>query len=56
LVHAEPDTLRYRLWHLPAKLTRHARRRWLKISQTWPWKDAFLICWQRLTSLPTAPA
>jgi hypothetical protein len=52
---AEPDTLRYRLWALPARLVRHARARVLKISRTWPWKDAFLACWQRLCALP-APA
>jgi hypothetical protein len=22
---ADPDTLRYRIWHLPARLARHAR-------------------------------
>jgi DDE family transposase len=49
---AEPDTLRYRLWHLPARLARHARQRVLKISRTWPWKDAFLTCWHRLCALP----
>jgi hypothetical protein len=49
---AEPDTLRYRLWALPARLVRHARARVLKISTTWPWKDAFLVCWQRLCALP----
>jgi hypothetical protein len=52
---AEPDTLRYRLWHLPARLARHARKRVLKISATWPWKEAFTTCWQRLLTLP-APA
>ncbi|MGH3407334.1 MAG: IS1380 family transposase [Streptosporangiaceae bacterium] len=52
---AEPDTLRYRLLSLPARLVRHARQRVLKISRTWPWKDAFLACWQRLCALP-APA
>jgi hypothetical protein len=52
---AEPDTLRYRLLSLPARLVRHARARMLKISRTWPWKDAFLACWQRLCALP-APA
>jgi Transposase DDE domain group 1 len=52
---AEPDTLRYRLLSLPARLVRHARQRVLKISRTWPWKEAFLICWQRLCALP-APA
>ena len=52
---AEPDTLRYRLLSLPARLVRHARARVLKISRTWPWKDAFLTCWRRLSALP-APA
>jgi len=52
---AEPDTLRYRLWALPARLACHARQRVLKISRTWPWKDAFLACWRRLCALP-APA
>jgi hypothetical protein len=49
---AEPDTLRYRLWALPARLVRHARQRVLKISRTWPWREAFLACWQRLCTLP----
>jgi Transposase DDE domain group 1 len=52
---AEPGTLRYRLLSLPARLVRHARARVLKISRTWPWKDAFLACWVRLCALP-APA
>jgi hypothetical protein len=52
---AEPGTLRYRLWNLPARLVRHARKHTLKISATWPWKDAFTTCWQRLCLLP-APA
>jgi hypothetical protein len=52
---AEPETLRYRLLSLPARLVRHARARVLKISRTWPWKEAFLACWQRLCALP-APA
>ena len=49
---AEPDTLRYRLLNLPPRLVRHARARVLKISRTWPWKKAFLTCWQRLCALP----
>jgi hypothetical protein len=52
---AEPDTLRYRLLSLPARLVRHARQRILKLSLTWPWAEAFLTCWQRLCALP-APA
>ena len=52
---ADPDTLRYRIWHIPARLARHARQRTLGISPDWPWKDAFLTCWHRLCALP-APA
>jgi len=54
---AEPDTapLTGRIWHLPARLAHHARQRILKLSPDWPWKDAFLACWQRLCALP-APA
>jgi len=52
---AEPGTLRHRLWHVPARLARHARRRTLKISRDWRWKDAFVTCWQRISALP-APA
>jgi hypothetical protein len=49
---ADPDTLRYRIWHIPARLAHHARQRILKISPGWPWKDAFLTCWRRLCALP----
>ena len=52
---AEPGTLRYRLLSLPARLVRNTRARVQKISRTWPWKEAFLTCWQRLCALP-APA
>jgi Transposase DDE domain group 1 len=49
---ADPETLRYRVWHLPARLARHARERLLRISPDWPWTEAFLTCWQRLCTLP----
>jgi hypothetical protein len=49
---AEPDTLRHCLWHVPGRLVRHARRRTLKVSRHWRWKDAFLTCWQRISALP----
>jgi len=52
---AAPDTLRYRVWHVPARLVRHARKRVLKISPDWPWADAFITCWNRICAL-TAPA
>jgi len=52
LARAEPQTLRYCLWHMPARLVSHARRRIVKISTTRPWKAAFLICRQRIRALP----
>ena len=52
---ADPDTLRYRIWHLPARLARHARQRTLAISPDWPWTQAFLACWHRLCALPHQP-
>jgi hypothetical protein len=55
---ANPGTLRHRVWHLPARLARHARharQRTLAISETRPWAGTFLTCWQRLCALP-APA
>jgi hypothetical protein len=55
LRHADPETLRYRVWHIPARLARHARQRTLAIGPDWPWTQAFLACWQRLCALP-APA
>ncbi|MEV6841478.1 transposase [Streptomyces sp. NPDC051133] len=54
LADAEPDTMRFRLYHLPAHLARHARRRWLRIETTWPWADAFATSWRRLGTLPAA--
>ncbi|MFI9776710.1 transposase [Streptomyces sp. NPDC051956] len=52
LADAEPDTMRFRLYHLPARLADHARRRWLRSEATWRWAKAFVSCWQRLTTLP----
>ncbi|MBB5489783.1 IS1380 family transposase [Nocardiopsis metallicus] len=53
LADAEPESMRFRIYHLPARLARHARRRFLRIERSWPWAEAFTTCWQRLTALPT---
>jgi len=55
LAKAEPKTLRYRILHAAARLARGARRRRLKIAATWPWADAIVTAWDRLTALPHAP-
>ncbi|GAA3376378.1 hypothetical protein GCM10020367_47840 [Streptomyces sannanensis] len=54
LADAEPTTMRLCLYHLPARLANHARRRWLRIDATWPWAQAFTTRWNRLTQLPPA--
>ena len=55
LAKAEPKTLRYRILHATARLTRSSRRRQLKIPATWPWADAIATAWARITALPQAP-
>jgi len=55
LAKAEPKTLRYRLLHAAARLTRSGRRRHLKIAATWPWAPAIITAWERVTALPHAP-
>ena len=44
-----------RLWAPPARLVRHARARVMELSRAWPWKEAFLACWQQLCALPAPP-
>ena len=55
LAKAEPKTLRYRILHAAARLTRSGRRRHLKIAATWPWAQAIVTAWQRITALPQPP-
>jgi Transposase DDE domain group 1 len=55
LAKAEPKTLRLRILHAAAQLTRSGRRRRLKIATTWPWATAIVHAWERLSALPHAP-
>ncbi len=48
----EPKRLRYRLWHVAAKLTRHARRHILHLPADWPWAAAIMRAFKRLAALP----
>jgi hypothetical protein len=52
LAAAEPKRLRYRLLHVPARITRSARRTRLRIAQSWPWADQLATAFTRLHSLP----
>jgi hypothetical protein len=55
LARAEPKTLRYRILHAAAKLTRGGRRRRLGIAATWPWAADIITAWDRISALPQAP-
>jgi hypothetical protein len=49
---AEPKTLRYRLWHIAARVVRHARRRILRLQRSWPWAVELAQAFARLRALP----
>jgi hypothetical protein len=52
LAKAEPKTLRYRLLHVAARLTRGQRRLWLRIQRSWPWARDLAAGFARLAALP----
>lgn len=49
---AAPKLLRFRLLHLPARLTRGQRKRWLHLRADWPWTPALLQAWTAVKTLP----
>jgi hypothetical protein len=55
LAKAEPKTLRYRILHAAARLTRGGRRRRLKIQASWPWAADIVTAWACVSALPQAP-
>jgi hypothetical protein len=52
LAAAEPKKLRYRLLHVPARITRSARRTRLRIAEHWPWAADLAAAFTRLAELP----
>lgn len=52
LARAEPKTLRYRLLHTAARITRGQRQRWLNIPPTWPWANQLATAFDRVLALP----
>jgi hypothetical protein len=55
LARAEPKTLRYKILHAAARITRGGRRRQLKIQASWPWADDIVTAWNRISALAHAP-
>jgi Transposase DDE domain group 1 len=51
LARAEPKTLRWRLWHAPARLIRHARRDIVRILDGWPDAPAIVAAHARIAAL-----
>jgi hypothetical protein len=49
---AEPKTLRYRLWHVAARVVRHARRTILRLQASWPWAVELARAFARLRAPP----
>jgi Transposase DDE domain group 1 len=49
---AEPKALRYRLWHVAARVVHHARRLIVRLQRTWPWATALAAAFTRLRALP----
>jgi DDE family transposase len=51
LAKAEPKTLRWQLWHTPARVIRHARRTVVRILQGWPDSDVLLASYRRIARI-----
>ena len=52
LASCEPKALRYRFLHVPARLTHGARRRRLRIPETWPWAAAIAAVFANIAAIP----
>lgn len=51
----EPKALRYRLWRVPARLTRGQRRRRLRVPRSWPWATAIVAVFVNIAAIPNPP-
>jgi Transposase DDE domain group 1 len=49
---AEPKTLRHRLWHVAARVVRHARRLVVRLQRSWLWATDLATAFARLRALP----
>ncbi len=52
LAACEPKALRYRFLHLPARHTHSARRRRLRIPDSWPWAAAIVAVFANIAAIP----
>lgn len=52
LAGCEPKALRYRFLHVPARLTYGARRRRLRVPESWPWAAAIAAVFANIAAIP----
>ena len=52
LATCEPKALRYRLLHVPARLTHGGRQRRLRLPATWPWVDQIVAVFATIAAIP----
>jgi len=52
LARCEPKTLRYRLLHVAARITRGQRRLFVRLAEHWPWRFELAAAFARLAALP----
>jgi len=52
LAACEPKALRYRFLHVPARLVHGARRRQLRIPESWPWVTAIVAVFANIAAIP----
>ena len=52
LAKAEPKTLRYRLLHIAARITKGQRKIYLRLAEHWPWALALAKAFTRLRTIP----
>ena len=52
LAKAEPKTLRYRLLHMAARITKGQRKVFLRLAEHWPWALALAKAFTRLRTIP----
>ena len=51
LAAAEPKTLRWRLWHTPARVIRHSRQHIIRLLHGWPDTNEILAAYKRIAAL-----
>ena len=48
----EPKLLRFKMLHVPARLIRSSRRRYLRLPGRWPWADQIVEAFRRIMIIP----